>query len=309
MYLPEKCMFNSEFPSSLNTNDEWIRTRSGIIKRHLISDSQSTSDMAYEASIQALESADIDPCQINLIIVATTTPDTIMPSCASILQKKISCTNAFAFDISAACSGFIYAMSIAHAFISSGTVKNALIVGAEAMSKIVDWNDRSTCVLFGDGAGAVVMSKSQDPNIGIIGCDLHSDGTLSDILYTKGGIFDHSQKMSICMDGRKVFILAIDKMVSSAKSLLSQHDITIDDIDLFVPHQANVRIINSVANKLKIPKEKILTTVHQHANTSAASIPMALKIAEQQGILHQGAVIMLSAFGAGLTWGSMLMRW
>ncbi|GFY79969.1 phosphate acyltransferase [Trichonephila inaurata madagascariensis] len=292
----------------IETSDEWIRRRTGIVQRHIADEGELTSDLAVNAAKSAIEKAKISVDEIDLIIVATTTPDKTLPSCATIVQSKLKCKNAFSFDVQAACSGFIYAVTVADSLIKSNDrIKYALVIGAEIMSRIVDWEDRSTCVLFGDGAGAVVM-KSEMGRSGIISTNLHSDGNV-DILCTNGGISSTGDSGKICMNGREVFKHAVDKLTALIEETLKYNNLKITDIDWLIPHQANIRIIEAVVKKLDFPIEKVINTVDQHANTSAASIPLALDYAIQESKIKLGDQGLLIAIGAGLTWGSVLLRY
>ncbi|MGL9718064.1 MAG: beta-ketoacyl-ACP synthase III [Wolbachia sp.] len=315
-YLPKKTLSNDEIVSMVETSDEWIKQRTGITQRHIADEEELTSDLAVNAAKNAIEKAQISVDEINLIIVATTTPDKTFPSCATVVQNKLKCENAFAFDVQAACSGFIYAVTIADSFIKSNNrIKYALIIGAEIMSRIVDWGDRSTCVLFGDGAGAVIMKSAahcnettEDSTKGIISTNLYSDGNIN-ILCTNGGISSTGNSGKICMNGREVFKHAVEKLTASVEETLRCNDLKIADIDWLVPHQANIRIIEAVVKKLNCPIEKVINTVDQHANTSAASIPLALDHAIQKSKIKPGSLGLLIAIGAGLTWGSVLLRY
>ncbi|MES2961925.1 MAG: beta-ketoacyl-ACP synthase III [Pseudomonadota bacterium] len=308
-YLPKKILLNAELAKTVDTSDEWITDRTGIKQRHVVSDGELTSDIATHAVLKTLEKAGKKAEEIDLIIVATTTPDLTFPATATTVQAKIGAINAFAFDIQAVCSGFVYALATADNFIKSGQVKNALVIGAETLSRIVNWEDRNTCVLFGDGAGAVLLEATSEENCGIIASDLHSDGTLNNLLKTTGGPSLNQQTGFIEMAGKEVFKHAVEKMSKSVLSVLEKAGLTSKDIDLLVPHQANARILNAVATKLEIPEEKVVLTVHNHANTSAASIPLALDYANSQGRIKKGDVVVLEALGGGLTWGSVLLRW
>ncbi len=299
---------NNEIASIVETSDEWIRQRTGIVQRHIADEGELTSDLAVNAAKRAIEKAKISVDEIDLIIVATTTPDKTFPSCATIVQSKLKCKNAFAFDVQAACSGFIYAVTVADSLIKSNNrIKYALVIGAEIMSRIVDWEDRSTCVLFGDGAGAVVM-KSEMGRSGIISTNLYSDGNV-DILCTNGGISSTGDSGKICMNGREVFKHAVDKLTASVEETLKCNNLKITDIDWLIPHQANIRIIEAVVKKLDFPIEKVINTVDKHANTSAASIPLALDYAIQESKIKSGNLVLLISIGAGLTWGSVLLHY
>lgn len=299
---------NNEIASIVETSDEWIRQRTGIVQRHIADEGELTSDLAVNAAKSAIEKAKISVDEIDLIIVATTTPDKTFPSCATIVQSKLKCKNAFAFDVQAACSGFIYAVTVADSLIKSNNrIKYALVIGAEIMSRIVDWEDRSTCVLFGDGAGAVVM-KSEMGRSGIISTNLHSDGNV-DILCTNGGTSSTGDSGKICMNGREVFKHAVDKLAALIEETLKCNNLKITDIDWLIPHQANIRIIEAVVKKLDFPIEKVINTVDKHANTSAASIPLALDYAIQESKIKSGNLVLLISIGAGLTWGSVLLHY
>ncbi|KJV69025.1 beta-ketoacyl-ACP synthase III [Candidatus Neoehrlichia procyonis] len=307
-YLPEKVVTNFDVSMLVDTSDEWIVKRTGIKERRIAKDGETTSGMAILAAKKALLDARVVENDIDLIIVATTTPDKTFPSCATLIQSELKCKNAFAFDIQAVCSGFIYAISVADNFIKSGQIKTALVIGAETMSKIVNWQDKSTCILFGDGAGAVVINDSGNASTGIISTLLRSDGTLNDLLYTSGGVASTGTAGIIHMKGTIVFEHAIEKLTSIISDILLRNSICVDDIDLFIPHQANVRIINLVAKKLGISHEKIVISIDKHANTSAASVPLALCEAKNDDKLKSGSLILLATIGGGLTWGACLIR-
>ncbi len=307
-YLPKKILTNSDLEKIVDTTSEWIIERTGITQRHIAADDELTSDIATKAAQHLLKKSGFDVDEIEMIIVATTTPDLTFPSTATTVQAKLGAKNAFAFDIQAVCSGFIYALTVADNFIKSGQVKNALVIGAETLSRIVDWKDRNTCVLFGDGAGAALLQISDDES-GIIATSLHSDGSLNDLLKTSGGPSSNQKSGFIEMAGKEVFKHAVDKMTKSVLSALSKAELTIKDVDLLVPHQANLRILNAVATRLELPEEKVILTVQNHANTSAASIPLALDHANQNGKIKKDDVVVLEALGGGLTWGSVVIRW
>ena len=309
-YLPEKIVTNAELAKTIDTSDEWITQRTGITQRHIAGEDQKTSDLAYEASIQALKRAGIAAEDLDAIIVATTTPDKIFPSTAAILQSKLDVpASSFAFDVQAVCSGFVYALSVADNFIRVGQAKNVLVVGAETMSKILDWNDRGTCVLFGDGAGAVVLSGEENTEQGIISTHLHSEGQKADLLYVDGGICMPNKHGFIKMEGRDVFKNAVSRLAEVVDETLQANNLNKEDIDWLVPHQANSRIIESTANKLNLPMEKVILTVAQHANTSAASVPLALNHGVENNLFKPNELLLLEVMGAGLTWGSALIRW
>lgn len=308
-YLPEKILTNTELEGMVDTSDEWIKTRTGIAQRHIASDNQMASDLALEASRRALDAASLKPQEIDLIVLATTTPDMIFPSTACILQEKLGITDGPAFDVQAVCSGFIYALATADMFVSSGKSRNALVVGAEIYSRIIDWNDRSTCVLFGDGAGAVVLTQSTQP--GILSSHLHANGGYSKILAAPGCISGGKIQGTpfIAMEGNTVFKFAVKALEEAAIESLTANNLQASDIDWFIPHQANIRIIKSTAHKLGIPMEKVVTTVDRHGNTSAASVPLALDLAVRDGRIQSNQYILLEGVGGGFTWGSVLLQW
>lgn len=307
-YLPEKILTNHDLAKIVETTDEWVTERTGIKKRHIAEEWEMTSDLAFKAAQKTLANSKLKAEEIELIILATTTPDLTFPATATTVQAKLGATKAFAFDVQAVCSGFVYALSTADNFIKSGQVKNALVIGAETLSRIVDWKDRNTCVLFGDGAGAVLLEATNEDR-GIIASDLHSDGSLNELLKTSGGPSSTQKAGFIEMAGKEVFKHAVEKMAKSVLSVLEKAKLTTKDIDLLVPHQANLRILNAVATRLELPEEKVILTVQDHANTSAASIPLALDFANQNGRIKDGDVIVLEALGGGLTWGSIVVRW
>ncbi len=315
-FLPEKTLKNCDLEKIVDTSDEWITARTGIKARRVLEEGKATSDIAIEASKKALEDANLDTSDVDLIIVATMTGDTITPSTACVVQDKLGCNNAAAFDISAACSGFIYGLSMAYGLISSGVYKNILLIGAEAMSRILDWEDRSTCILFGDGAGAAVLSEVPE-GYGILGMELGSDGSGKDhLLIPAGGSKNPSthetlenREQYLRMEGSEVFKFAVRKIEETCKNLLEETGLEASDIDLFIPHQANTRIINSAGKKLKIPKEKTFINLDKYGNMSAASIPVALDEALKEGKIEDGDNILLVGFGGGLTWGSSILKW
>jgi 3-oxoacyl-[acyl-carrier-protein] synthase-3 len=308
-YLPEKILTNQDLESMVDTSDEWIRTRTGITQRHIAADDEMASDLALQASQRALAAAQIPAQAIDLVIVATTTPDMIFPSTACILQQKLGIEDGPAFDVQAVCSGFIYALAMADMFIRSGKSRNALVVGAEVYSRIIDWQDRTTCVLFGDGAGAAVLTESEQP--GILSTHLHANGRYSDVLAAPGYICAGRVKGTpyIAMEGNTVFKFAVKVLEEAAREALAANNLQTSDIDWLIPHQANIRIINSTAKKLGIPENKVVTTVAQHGNTSAASIPLALDLAVRDGRIQKNQQILLEGVGGGFTWGSVLLRW
>jgi 3-oxoacyl-[acyl-carrier-protein] synthase III len=313
MYLPERIMPNSEFESMVETSHEWIAERTGIHQRHIAAEGEMTSDLGAKAGKQALENAGINPDDIDLVILATTTPDDTMPSTATKIQHKLGITKGAAFDVNAACSGFVYAMSVANSFIASGMAQRVLVVGAETYSRILDWNDRGTCILFGDGAAAVVLEaqaqKGTNDDRGILFSGIHSDGQYTGLLATNGGVSSTMTSGKLFMFGKDIFRHAVSKMPAAVEEALAATGKTTADIDWLVPHQANMRILSSVAQKLQVGEDRVIATVSQHANTSAASIPLALHIGVGDGRIKTGQLIACPALGAGLTWGCTLLRW
>lgn len=311
-YLPERIMTNSEMESIVDTSDEWIRERSGICQRHLAADDEMTSDMALAASIEALQAADVEASEVDLIIVATTTPDRVFPSVACILQRKLGIGSFPAFDVHAACAGFTFGLDLADRYIRTGGAQCALVIGAEIYSRLIDWTDRGTCVLFGDGAGAVVLTA--DDEQGIISTHAHSDGKFEDLLYVSGGIANGREALLqdgafIKMKGHEVFRKAVATLGSIARETLDGNGVDKSELTWLVPHQANLRIITATAKKLGLPMDRVVVTVDKHANTSSASIPLALDVAIRDGRIQRGDLLLLEAFGAGLTWGSALVRY
>lgn len=308
-YLPEKVLTNHDLERMVDTSDEWIRSRTGITQRHIAADTEMASDLALHASRKAMEAAGIKAEEIDLIIVATTTPDMIFPSTACILQDKLGAGNCPAFDVQAVCSGFVYALATADMFIRAGRCRNALVVGTEVYSRILDWSDRSTCVLFGDGAGAVVLSQNDRP--GILSSHLHADGKHSKILAVPGSICGGKVqgKPFLIMEGNTVFKFAVKVLEEVVHEALTENNLQASDIDWLIPHQANIRIIQSTAKKLGIPMEKVVVTVDRHGNTSAASIPLALDTAIRDGRIKSGQHVLLEGVGGGFTWGAVLLRW
>jgi len=312
-YLPPRVMDNEEFARRLETSDAWIRERTGIARRHIADENQTSSDLALEASRQALQAAGVAASDIDLIVVATSTPDYIFPSTACLLQAKLGVKGCAAFDVQAVCTGFIYALATADGFIKNQTARKALVVGSEVFSRILDWNDRGTCVLFGDGAGAIVLKAEQGKGTsadrGILANALHSDGRQHDILYVDGGPSSTKTVGFLRMEGRAVFKHAVAMITDVIEDAFRSTGTTAADIDWFVPHQANKRIIDDSAHKLGIAPEKVVITVGMHGNTSAASIPLALNVAVKDGRIKKGDLILLEAMGGGFTWGSALIRW
>ena len=308
-YLPEKVLTNHDLEKMVDTSDEWIVSRSGIRERHIAAEDEVASDLAYAAATRAIASAGLVPADIDLIIVATTTPDMVFPSTACILQSKLGIGGCPAFDVQAVCSGFIYAMSIANMFILSGQAKNALIVGAEVYSRILDWTDRTTCVLFGDGAGAVVLSESQEP--GILATKLHADGSYREKLWVPGWVCGGKTIGSpfVQMDGGSVFKFAVRVFEEVAHEILESANMSVSDVDWFIPHQANIRIMEATVRKLKMAPERLISTVARHGNTSAASIPLALDESVREGRIRRGDNLLLEGVGGGFTWGGVLVRY
>jgi len=309
-YLPEHIMTNDDISKLVDTNDEWIQERTGIKQRHIVAENQYTSDIAFEAAKKAIENSNISKDQIDLIILATTTADNTFPSTATKVQAKLGITTIPAFDVQAVCSGFVYALSIADSFIKSGQHKNILVIGADSLSKITNWKDRGTCILFGDGAGAIILSaKESDYPTGILSTHLYSDGDLQKILYVDGGASSSDNVGKMIMEGKEVFRHAVEKMSSSIKHAMKVNNLSDDDIDWVIPHQANLRIIKSVGKKLNFPKEKLISTVQLHGNTSAASIPLAMDISINEKRIKRGDNIALTALGGGITWGSSIIKY
>lgn len=311
-YLPERVLTNKEMESIVDTSDDWIHERSGIRQRHIAADGEMTSDMAQAAGSEAMLAAGVEADEIDLIVVATTTPDRVFPSVACIVQRKLGIKNCPAFDVHAACSGFVFGLDVVNRFIRTGGARCALLVGAEIYSRIIDWKDRGTCVLFGDGAGAVVLKASEEP--GIIATEVKSDGNFEDLLYVTGGPASGVEALIqdaayIKMKGHEVFRQAVGKLGSIAKDALAGNGFEQNDLTWLVPHQANLRIITATAKKLGLPMDKVVVTVDKHANTSSASIPLALDTAIRDGRIQRGDLLLLEAFGAGLTWGYGLVRY
>jgi len=308
-YLPEKILTNDELERMVDTSDEWIRTRTGIVERHIAADNEMASDLALNASRQAMKAAGVTSAEIDLIIVATTTPDMIFPSTACILQNKLGARNCPAFDVQAVCSGFIYALATADMYIRAGRCRTALVVGTEIYSRILDWTDRSTCVLFGDGAGAVILTRSAQP--GIVSSHLHADGSYSNILAAPGNFCGGKANGSpfVMMEGNTVFKFAVKVLEEVVHEVLVENHLQVFDIDWLIPHQANIRIIISTAKKLGLPMEKVIITLEGQGNTSAASIPLALDIAVRDGRIKTDQNVLMEGVGGGFTWGAVLVRW
>ena len=307
-YLPDKKLSNKELESIVDTNDEWIRSRSGIESRHIATVNETSATMGVQAATKALAAANLTVEKIDLIVVATATPDRIFPSTACMIQKELHCTNAAAFDVSAACAGFVYALSVADQYIRTEKYQHVLVIGTETLSKVTDWNDRSTCVLFGDGAGAVVLSASTD--VGVIDTHLEAMGEYGDILYlANAGLEIDEPPHKIKMQGREVFKLAVNSFSDLVMTTLEKNNIAQTDIDWLVPHQANIRIIEALAKRLNLPLEQVIISLQEHGNTSAASIPLALDIAIVDGRITPGDLLLLVAFGGGITWASALIKY
>ncbi len=309
-YLPARIVTNDELATRLDTSDEWIRQRTGIAQRHIAADGELTSDLAFAAAVQALEHAGIAASDLDLIVLATSTPDETFPATAVKVQHRLGMTRGAAFDVQAVCSGFVYALAIADNFIKAGQARTVLVIGAETFSRILDWTDRQTCVLFGDGAGAVVLrAESNEFGRGVLSTHLHSDGRHHDILYVDGGPSSTGTTGHLRMEGREVFRHAVLRLAEVVDEALAAHQLTSRDINWLVPHQANKRIIDGVGRKLALPASKVVVTVDRHANTSAASIPLALAEAAHDGRIKQGDLVLMEAMGGGLTWGAALVRW
>ena len=311
-YLPQRIVENSEFEDTLDTTDEWITSRSGIKRRHFAAEGETTSDMGIAAARAALDDAGLNVDDIDAIILATSTADLTFPSAATMVQTGLGMTGGFAYDVQAVCAGFVYALATANAQIISGQAKRIVVIGAETFSRLMDWNDRSTCVLFGDGAGAVVLQASEangtPQDRGILSVDLNSDGSYRNILYVDGGV-STGQTGYLRMEGKEVFRHAVEKLAETAKTAMKRAGVQADDIDWVVPHQANIRIIDSTVRKMGVPMSKVVTTVQDHGNTSAASIPLALSVAKQNGQIKERDLIITEAIGGGLAWGSLVIRW
>ena len=308
-YLPEKLVTNKDLEALVQTSDDWIVSRTGIRERHIAADGEFSSDLALHACRNALAAAGRKPEDVDLIVLGTSTPDMVFPSSACLLQAKLGIKRGAAFDVQAVCSGFVYALGTADLYIRSGQFKCALVVGAEVFSRILDWKDRGTCVLFGDGAGAVVLEASGEP--GILSSHLHADGSYASFLNTPGHVCGGAVQgdPTLKMDGGAVFKLAVRVLEESAREALAANNFTIDDLDIYIPHQANVRIVSHVGRKLGLPEAKCIVTVDRHANTSAASIPLALDVAVRDGRVKKGHLVLLQGVGGGFTWGSVLLRY
>lgn len=312
-YLPERVVPNAEFEATLDTSDEWIRSRSGIERRHFAAEGETTSDMATKAAQAALQDAGISLDDIDAIIVATSTPDLTFPSVATMVQAKLGMTRGFAFDVQAVCAGFVFALTNAQALIVSGQARRVLVIGAETFSRIMDWTDRATCVLFGDGAGALILAAEEGTGAvtdrGILSSDLNSDGRYRDLLYVDGGVSTTGDAGKLRMQGNALFRQAVEKLAKTAETALEKIGLGGADVDWIVPHQANLRIIAATAARMDIPMDRVVVTLQDHGNTSAASIPLALSVGQARGQIKQGDLLVTEAIGGGLAWGAVVLRW
>jgi 3-oxoacyl-[acyl-carrier-protein] synthase III len=307
-YLPKKIITNEDLEKMVDTTDEWIRTRTGIERRHVAADGETTVDLAEHAARRALEAAGVAPGEVDFIAFGTTTPDLIFPNCGTLLQQRLGCRGVPAFSLETACAGFMYALSIADKYVRCGEARRALVIGAETLSRITDWSDRATAVLFADGAGAVVLEPAATP--GLLSTHLHSDGEYHDMLYCGSGVSKgFAPKLAISMTGSEVFKVAVTKLGQVVDETLAANGLELTALDWLVPHQANIRIIQATARKLEMPMERVIVTVQDHGNTSAASVPMALDVAVRDGRIRRGELLLLEAFGGGFTWGSALVRY
>jgi len=312
-YLPARVVPNAEFESTVDTSDEWIRARTGIEQRHFAAEGETTSDLGAAAARAALADAGMGADEIDAIIVATSTPDYTFPSVATMVQAKLGITQGFAFDVQAVCAGFVFALANANALILSGQARRVLVIGAETFSRIMDWSDRSTCVLFGDGAGALILEAAEGTGTtddrGILAADLHSDGSYRELLYVDGGVSTTGTAGHLRMQGNQVFRHAVEKLAETAHAALGKAGLSGADVDWIVPHQANIRIIEGTARRMQVPMERVVVTVQDHGNTSAASIPLALSVGKARGQIREGHLIVTEAIGGGLAWGSVVLRW
>ena len=311
-YLPEKILTNADLEKLVDTNDEWIRTRTGISRRHVVVPGETTTDLAEHAARRALEAAGVEPADVDLICVGTTTPDLVFPNVGTLLQQRLGIHGCAAFSLEAACAGFLYALGVADKFVRLGDAKCALVIGADTLTRIVDWTDRSTCVLFADGAGAVVLQPAKDP--GIMSTHLHADGKYKDLLLYPDGVslgFDlmRAGKAGVRMKGNEVYKVAVNTLGQLVTQTLAANGVTKSDLDWLIPHQANIRIIEAIAKRLEMPMEKVIVTIGDHGNTSAASVPLALDTGVRDGRVQRGQLLLLEAFGGGFTWGSALLRY
>ena len=309
-YLPKRVVENSEFEATLDTNDYWIQSRTGIERRHFAAENETTSDMGIKAALAALENADCKIDDVDAIILATSTADLTFPSAATMVQNGLGMRHGFAFDVQAVCAGFLYALTTANSMIASGQANRILVIGSETFSKLMDWSDRGTCVLFGDGAGAMLISAQEDDisNRGILATTLRSDGRYKDILYVDGGVSLQTTG-HLRMEGKEVFRHAVEKLSATALEAIDQAGLTTDDVDWIVPHQANKRILEAMSKRLRVPMDRVVMTVNNHGNTSAASIPLAMAIAVQDKRIKQGDIVVTGAIGGGLAWGTAVIRW
>jgi len=311
-HLPGKVVNNSHFEKILDTSDEWIRSRSGIERRHFAAKDETTSQIAVKAALAALKDAGMEVDAVDAIVLATSTPDLTFPSAASMVQAQLGMTRGFAFDVQAVCAGFVYALANANALIVSGQASCVLVIGAETFSRIMDWTDRSTCVLFGDGAGALVLQAEDgagnSDDRGILATDLNSDGRYKDLLYVDGGVSTGTTG-HLRMQGNQVFRHAVEKLASTAHTAMERADVSTEQVDWIVPHQANIRIIQGTAKKMGLPMDKVIVTVQDHGNTSAASIPLAMSVGKSNGKIKQGDLLVTEAIGGGLAWGAVVLRW
>ncbi|HEX7914200.1 beta-ketoacyl-ACP synthase III [Rudaea sp.] len=310
--LPERVISNAELAAKVETSDEWIAERTGIRQRHIAAEGQTTGDLAFAAATAALQAAGVDAKEIDLIVVGTTTPDLVFPSTACLVQHRLGANGCAAFDVNAACSGFIYALTVANQFIRAGTVKTALVIGAETLSRFLDWSDRATCVLFGDGAGAVVLKAADEP--GILSSHIHADGGYKELLWNPVGVSagftdEPNHGLKVLMQGREVFKVAVKTLDRVVEETLEANNLDRHQLDWLIPHQANLRIIEATAKRLDMPMDRVIVTVDKHANTSAASVPLALDYAVRSGKVQRGQLLLLEAFGGGFTWGSALLRY
>ncbi|TCM75250.1 beta-ketoacyl-ACP synthase III [Rhodovulum steppense] len=311
-YLPARVVENAEFEATLETSDEWIRSRSGIERRHLAGEGETTADMAIRAARAALDDAGLAPDEVDAIILATSTADLTFPSAATMVQAGLGMTRGFAFDVQAVCAGFVFALANANAMIATGMARRVLVIGAESFSRIMDWTDRGTCVLFGDGAGALLLEAGAgaggSDDRGVLAIDLHSDGRHKDILYVDGGT-STGMTGHLRMQGKEVFRHAVEKLADTAHAALDKAGLSGADVDWLVPHQANLRIIKATAQRMQLPMERVIVTVQDHGNTSAASIPLALSVGKAEGRIRPGDLVVTEAIGGGLAWGAVVLRW
>ena len=312
-YLPEKVLTNDDLSKIVDTSDEWIAARTGIRERHVAAEGETTGDLAYHAAVRAMEAAGVEASELDLIVLGTTTPDLIFPSTACLLQHRLGANGCPAFDVNAACSGFIYALTVADKFIRSGSARTVLVVGAETLTRMLDWNDRGSCVLFGDGAGAVVLKADSDT--GILSTHMHADGGKKELLWNPVGVSvgfkpgEHNAGVKVLMTGNEVFKHAVKALDSVVEEALAANSLDRHEIDWLIPHQANLRIIEATAKRLDMPMERVIVTVDRHGNTSSGSVPLALDEAVRSGRVKRGQLVLLEAFGGGFTWGSALMRY